>query len=73
MGGNLTGIYKSTVPWGLLQAIGAAGLLTLPVIRLRARWRWAAGLALLAFYQFMLDRFWLDQVSQRCTTGRGAR
>jgi len=69
MGGNLTGIYKSTVPWGLLQAIGAAGLLTLPVIRLRAGWRWAIGLALLAFYQFMLDRFWLDQVSTAVHNG----
>jgi hypothetical protein len=69
MGGNLTGIYKSTVPWGLLQAIGAAGLLTLPVIRLRAGWRWAIGLALLAFYQFMLDRFWLDQVSAAVHNG----
>jgi predicted acyltransferase len=69
MGGNLTGIYKSNVPWGLLQAIGAAGLLTLPVIRLRAGWRWAIGLAFLAIYQFMLDRFWLDQVSTAVHNG----
>ena len=69
MGGNLTGIYQSTVPWGLLQAIGAAGLLTLPFIRLRAGWRWAIGLGLLAFYQFMLDRFWLDQVSTAVHNG----
>ena len=69
MGGNLTGIYETTVPWGLLQAIGAAGLLTLPVIRLRAGWRWVIGLALLAFYQFMLDRAWLDQVSTAVHNG----
>jgi len=69
MGGNLTGIYQTTVPWGLLQAIGAAGLLTLPVIRLRTGWRWAIGLALLAFYQFMLDRFWLGQVSTAVHNG----
>jgi predicted acyltransferase len=69
IGGNLTGIYQSTVPWGLLQAIGAAGLLTLPFIRLPAGWRWAVGLALLAFYQFMLDHFWLDQVSAAVHNG----
>jgi predicted acyltransferase len=69
LGGNLSGIYTTTVPWGLLQAIGAAGLLTLLVIRLPAGWRWAVGLALLAFYQFMLDRFWLDQVSTAVHNG----
>lgn len=62
LAGNLTGIYESTIPWGLLQTIGAAGLLTLTVIRLPAGWRWAIGLALLAFYQVMLDRYWLASV-----------
>jgi predicted acyltransferase len=60
--GDLTGIYESTVNWGLLQAIGVAGLLTLPVIWLRWPWRLAAGLALLAAYQLLLDRFWLQDV-----------
>jgi predicted acyltransferase len=69
LGGNMSGIYKSTVPWGLLQAIGAAGLLTLVVIRLPAGWRWAVGLGLLAFYQFMLERFWLDQVTTAVHNG----
>lgn len=60
--GNLTGVYSSTVNWGLLQAIGAAGLLTLLVIWLRWPWRLVAGLALLAVYQVLLDRFWLQDV-----------
>ena len=69
LGGNMSGIYKSTVPWGLLQAIGAAGLLTLVVIRLPAGWRWAIGLGLLAFYQVMLDRYWLAAVMEAVHTG----
>jgi predicted acyltransferase len=60
--GDLTGVYESTVNWGLLQAIGAAGLLTLLVIWLRWPWRLLAGLALLAAYQLLLDRFWLQDV-----------
>jgi predicted acyltransferase len=60
--GNLTGLYPSLFDWGLLQAIGAAGLLTLLVIWLRWPWRLAAGLALLASYQLLLDRFWLKNV-----------
>jgi len=60
--GDLTGVYASTVNWGLLQAIGAAGLVTLVVIELRWQWRLAAGLALLAAYQVLLDRFWLQDV-----------
>jgi predicted acyltransferase len=60
--GDLTGVYESTVNWGLLQAIGAAGLLTLVVIWMPWSWRLAAGLALLAAYQLLLDRFWLQYV-----------
>ena len=60
--GDLTGVYPSTVNWGLLQAIGAAGLLTLLVIWLRWPWRLLAGLVLLAAYQVLLDRFWLQNV-----------
>ena len=62
LGGNLTGIYPSSVNWGLLQAIGAAGLIALPFIRLPAHWRWVAGFGLLAVYQLLLDRYWLDAV-----------
>ena len=61
--GDLTGVYPSTVNWGLLQAIGAAGLLTLLVIWLRWPWRLLAGLVLLAAYQVLLDRFWLQDCS----------
>lgn len=62
LGGNLSGIYPSIVNWGLLQALGAAGLLTLLVIRLPAGWRVAAALGLLAVYQALLDCCWLDAV-----------
>lgn len=62
LGGSLTGIYRSTVNWGLLQALGAAGLLTLPVIRLPAHWRVGIGLGLLAGYQALLNCCWLDAV-----------
>jgi len=62
LGGDLTGLYESSINWGLLQALGAAGLLTLLVIRLPAGWRAAAGLGMLAVYQLLLDRFWLDAV-----------
>jgi len=51
-----------SVNWGVLQAIGVAGLVTLFFIRLPVWSRLVIGLALLAFYQFMLDRFWLSQV-----------
>ena len=62
LGGSLSGVYPSTINWGLLQAIGTAGLLTLPVIRLPPGWRVAIGLGLLALYQALLDSRWLDLV-----------
>lgn len=62
LGGDLTGIYASTVNWGLLQTLGAAGLMALVVIRLPLIWRAAVSLALLAIYQLLLDRFWLADV-----------
>jgi len=37
------GYRTSSINWGLLQALGAAGLLALPFIRLHAAWRWASG------------------------------
>lgn len=48
--------------WGVLQAIGMAGIIALPFIRLPAGARLAAGIALLAAYQFALDRFLLSSV-----------
>jgi predicted acyltransferase len=62
LAGDLTGVYPSTVNWGLLQALGAAGLLALVVIRLPLISRAVAGLTLLAVYQLLLDRFWLADV-----------
>ena len=56
------GLGGSLVDWGVLQAIGAAGLVTLAVIALPARWRLCAGLALLAAYQVLLDLRWLPLV-----------
>lgn len=56
------GLNPSGIDWGVLQAIGAAGLVTLIVIRLPSSWRWGIGFGLLAIYQILLDHFWLDIV-----------
>ncbi len=55
-------IDGTTVNWGVLQAIGVAGVLTLLVIGLSTRWRLLIGLAILAIYQYMLDTSWLTTV-----------
>ena len=59
---ELSGIQPPSVNWGLLQALGAAGLIALPFIRLSTSWRWVIGLGILAGYQLLLDRFWLEEV-----------
>lgn len=59
---ELSGIQPPSVNWGLLQALGAAGLVTLPFITLSDPWRWVIGLGILAGYQLLLDRFWLQDV-----------
>lgn len=59
---EISGIRPPSVNWGLLQALGAAGLIALPFIRLPAIWRAVIGLALLAAYQLLLDRYWLADV-----------
>jgi predicted acyltransferase len=51
-----------TINWGVLQAIGAAGLITLIFIRTNTLTRLIAGLSILALYQFLLQRFWLAEV-----------
>jgi hypothetical protein len=48
--------------WGVLQVIGVAGLLALPVLRLPTWGRAVAGVGLLAIYQVLLDNFWLSGV-----------
>lgn len=62
LAGGLSGIYVSTVNWGLLQALGAAGLLTLVVIALPSVPRGLIALLLLAVYQGLLEHSWLDLV-----------
>jgi predicted acyltransferase len=60
--GEIAVVGEPSVNWGVLQAIGVAGLVTLPFLRLPAGWRAATGLALLAIYQILLDNFWLQSV-----------
>jgi len=59
---ELSGIQPPSVNWGLLQTLGAAGLIALPLIRLSPTWRGVVGLGMLAGYQLFLDRFWLQEV-----------
>ncbi|NMC77010.1 MAG: DUF1624 domain-containing protein [Candidatus Methanofastidiosa archaeon] len=60
--GNLTGVYQEISYWGLLQAIGTAGLLALIFIRYSSRIRIILGFLILVFYQYMLDSYWLQDV-----------
>lgn len=62
LGGVLTSNYPPATYWGLLQALGAAGLITLPFIQIKARYRWIIGIIILVGYQLLLDQYWLDQV-----------
>jgi len=48
--------------WGVLQAVGVAGLLAFPAVFASVPARIAIGTALLAGYQAMLDREWLARV-----------
>ena len=59
---ELSGILPPSVNWGLLQALGAAGLIALPFIHLTTGWRFGIGLGILTIYQLLLDRFWLEDV-----------
>ncbi len=49
-------------PWGVLQALGEAGIICLIVIRLPTWARFAIGAGLLGGYQLVLDRWALDEV-----------
>lgn len=49
-------------PWGVLQAIGTAGLIALPVVALSWPWRLASGLTVLGVYQVLLQGYWLEEV-----------
>jgi predicted acyltransferase len=59
---QLSGIEPPTVNWGLLQALGAAGIIALPFIALPPLWRGLVGLGLLGIYQILLDQSWLASV-----------
>ena len=56
------GKNASPISWGVLQAIGVAGIVTLLVIGVPPLWRALIGLAMLAVYQLLLDNFWLATV-----------
>jgi predicted acyltransferase len=53
---------EKAVTWGVLQAIGAAGLISLPLVRRPLFVRLAVGLGLLIVYQVLLDLFLLQNV-----------
>ncbi|MDP2891653.1 MAG: heparan-alpha-glucosaminide N-acetyltransferase domain-containing protein [Bacillota bacterium] len=59
-GESMTG--GGSVTWGVLQAIGAAGLINLLVLRRSIAVRIAAGIGLLIVYQVLLDLFFLQDV-----------
>ena len=59
-GETAVGENPSGIDWGVLQAIGLAGLVTLLVIRLPSIYRWLIGVGILVVYQLVLDRFLLN-------------
>ena len=61
-GQSLLGIKIELLDWGVLQSIGAAGLLSLFVIATPIWTRVGVGLGLLVLYQVLLECCWLDLV-----------
>ena len=59
-GETAVGENPSGIDWGVLQAIGMAGLATLLVISLPSVYRWLIGVGILVVYQLVLDHFLLD-------------
>ncbi len=57
-----TAVAGSPAGWGVLQAIGLAGLICLAVIRLPMSARFAIGLLILFGYQYLLDEWALSSV-----------
>ena len=55
-----SGQNPSGIDWGVLQAIGMAGLVTLLVIRLPSIYRWLIGAGILVVYQLILNNFLLN-------------
>ena len=62
-GEGIVGATGHMSDWGVLQAIGVAGLLTLPLVRRPVWIRLVAACVLLAFYQFGHDLFLADHVA----------
>ena len=58
----LVGKSTSAISWGVLQAIGVAGIVTLLVIGIPPIWRALIGLAILVAYQLLLENSWLSTV-----------
>ena len=58
----LLGVDGMTINWGVLQAIGTAGLVTLCFIRTPTWLRLLIGSLILCAYQYLLDAFWLTTV-----------
>jgi len=57
-----TAVAGQPTDWGVLQAIGVAGLICLVFIRQSASVRFTAGMLILCAYQFALDRWTLGSV-----------
>lgn len=57
-----TSVARLHSDWGVLQALGTAGLLSLVVVRLSIIARLVVGMALLFGYQYVLDRWALGSV-----------
>lgn len=55
-------VVGQSVQWGVLQALGIAGLVGLIFIRIPSWLRFAIGFALLAGYQLLLDNYLLENV-----------
>ncbi len=53
------GLNPGGIAWGVLQAIGVAGLITLLLIRLPGWMRVLSGLGLLLVYQILLENGWM--------------
>jgi predicted acyltransferase len=60
---DYTGVFGG-VGWGVLQAIGMAGLLALPTVYWPPAVKCGAGLGILTAYQYLLDRYWVSRVLQ---------
>jgi predicted acyltransferase len=58
-GTSVAGVHTD---WGVLQALGLAGLICLAFIRLQTWARFVSGVLLLVVYQLALDAWWLDEV-----------